>query len=810
MHPPLPLDEVARLATLVGCGLLDTEADPRLDELVRFCAAAFSVPVALISLVDRERQWFKSRVGLSLRETPRDVAFCAYTILSDQLTIVPDALADERFATNPLVTSAPNIRFYAGAPLVIAGHCIGALCLIDFKPRDLDPDQGEALTILSRQVIAHIELRLVRQNEARLLQERELERARTALSDQERLLEAILDHLVDGVAAVGRDGRVLLANGALRRLLDASGVPERLADWPARCGLRHADDADLDADDLPLARALRGEAVDGMELRMGDRRRPTILIATARPLSLGPDAAIGAVMTLRDATAEREAQRASNEDQQRLRLVLAQLPAAVWTVDADLRLTSALGGRLAVLGLDDPRATQRPIDAILAPRDEIPVIATHRNALGGTAGAYEIAREGRSLHCHVEPLRDGPDGAIIGAIGVALDVTEQRRLEGQVQQTQRLESVGRLAGGMAHDFNNILTVIFGYADLILHSMPAKDPLRSRLEGLRQAADRAAALIRQLLAFSRKQVLDLRPLAVNQVVRGLEPMLERLLGEDVQLTLDLAEPLPEVRADPAQLESVVMNLAINARDAMPRGGRLRIATRVADGPGAGAQPARATDEPAGWVELRIQDDGTGMDPVTAARAFEPFFTTKAPGKGTGLGLAMVFGVIAQCGGSVAIETAPDAGTSVLAWLPAVAPATTTEPEAPAKPSAHVAAGTGRVLLVEDDQTVRDLAAEILEADGFIVTVAHDGAHASRIAEATRIAFDLLITDIVLPGMSGLDLAQTLRARWPELRVLLTSGYSEEAISRYGEVPRGGYLDKPYALDELVARARQMLD
>ncbi len=392
-------------------------------------------------------------------------------------------------------------------------------------------------------------------------------------------------------------------------------------------------------------------------------------------------------------------------------------------------------------------------------------------------------------------------------VGVMENITELHRLEEQLRQAQKMEAVGRLAGGVAHDFNNMLTGIIGYAELLLLKMPADDPHRKEVEEILAGGQRAAALTRQLLAFSRKQVVEPRVFDLNAVLLDMEKMLRRLIGEDVALETELAADAGRVRMDPGQLEQVVLNIAVNARDAMPRGGRLavRTASRRRD---AAAGPSELTLPPGPYVLLEVQDSGCGMDEATRARIFEPFFTTKDVGKGTGLGMATVYGIVKQAGGDVTVESAPDQGTTIRILLPQVGDL---EQAARREEPAVARGGNGeRVLLVEDEDSVRGLVRGTLQANGYAVLEARDARQALDVASRETTPIDLLLTDVVMPRMSGPELADRLRAERPGLRVAFMSGYTNDMIVGHGvSASEVRLLQKPFTVTSLLRHVREAL-
>ncbi len=417
-------------------------------------------------------------------------------------------------------------------------------------------------------------------------------------------------------------------------------------------------------------------------------------------------------------------------------------------------------------------------------------------------GAWHILESGASgvLNAH---------GQVEKLIIVNRDVTARRSLEDQFRQAQKMEAVGRLSGGVAHDFNNLLGVIIGYAEFLQEQLDPENTLRSSVDEILNAGKRAAALTRQLLAFSRQQVLDPKVIDLNGAVSDMEKLLRRLIGEDVELSTRLASDMGRVKADQGQLEQVVMNLAVNARDAMPQGGTLIIATEnmVMDDTFVRRYPYPV--QPGPYVCLSVTDSGIGMDAETKARAFEPFFTTKEKGKGTGLGLSTVYGVVKQSGGYIDIFSSPGAGTTFKIYLPRIDEAVNLP--TPGQGAAGSFEGKETILLAEDEASLRRLTRTTLEQSGYKVLEAKDGVEALAVSQACNLPIDLLLTDIVMPGMGGLALAQELSRRRPEMRVVYMSGYTGQGVGGQGPIdPGSDFLSKPFTRVVLARKIREALD
>ena len=497
------------------------------------------------------------------------------------------------------------------------------------------------------------------------------------------------------------------------------------------------------------------------------------------------------------------------DSEAKYRLLFEANPEPMWVHEDDsFRILAVNQAAMASYGYSEADFMGKTVYD-LHPADEHPAVDLLLRRPGETAairsGLHHLKKDGTSIE--VELLAHAIEFAGRPAqLVLARDVTEQRRLEAQLRQAQKMEAVGRLAGGIAHDFNNLLTAILGSAQLALREVEPTHAVREDLEEIRRAGLRAADLTRQLLAYSRRQVVAPKVIDLNEAVRNLDSMLRRLIREDIELVLTLAPTPLAVRSDPGQLEQVVLNLVVNARDAMPQGGR--IAVRAESVLLDSQQPNNAPAAPPGpYVHLAVSDTGTGLTPEARAHLFEPFFTTKELGKGTGLGLATVYGIVKQNGGFVYVDSEPGQGTTVRIYLPpASGPIPTDQPVAAVTPSG----GSETILLVEDEAAVRQFARRALEASGYEVLVAPDGVEALAIAERHTAPIHVLLTDVVMPGMAGPELARRLSERRPTLRVLFCSGYTDDATVLDGVREAGTpFLQKPFTPEDLIQKVRDVL-
>jgi PAS domain S-box-containing protein len=616
-----------------------------------------------------------------------------------------------------------------------------------------------------------------------------------------------MDSAINGMAIIDVDGKHSYANASFARMM---GYPS-----PQAIIGRHWKEVysrqDVEAVERKIRDSLKeqGKWFGPLTVRHADGREVPMEMA----VTVLPDG--GVVCVSRDITQRLSAQRGLAEAEAKYRALVEHVSAISYIAELGMDgqwiyvspQVEAILGFSAEEWLKDSRGWMRHVH----PEDHGIIEAAEAASQRGERYQVEYRltrKDGRVIwvsdtavvvHEHdAHPLMEG----------IILDITERKQLEGQLQQSRRMEAVGRLAGGIAHDFNNLLTVIKGYAELALTRAKAQPELRTDIERIADASERAAALVRQLLAFSRRQVLKPKVLDLNGIVVGLDKLLRRLMNEDIEMVTLVGKEIGTIKADPGQVEQVIMNLVVNARDAMPNGGRLTIETANVD-----LDPAycgdHATVRPGRYVMLAVTDTGIGMDADTVAHIFEPFYTTKESGRGTGLGLSTVYGIVKQSGGYIWVYSEPGKGTAFKVYLPRVdEPA---EALSTGRAAGASRRGTETILLVEDDAQVRELTRTVLAAQGYFIIEAASPDDAERICRSEGAEIHLLLTDVTMPGISGRELAKRLSVRLPRMRVLYMSGYTFNIMARGGTLEHGvAFLQKPFTPSVLVEKVREVLD
>jgi two-component system cell cycle sensor histidine kinase/response regulator CckA len=631
-------------------------------------------------------------------------------------------------------------------------------------------------------------------------------RTEDILREREQLFRLIMENTTDLIAVLDVQGQRVYNNRAYQTLL---GVQEPLRGTDAF--------REIHPDDQGAVRAL---FYDTIRTGVGQRAEYRLMLPDARIRLIesqgnvirdASDAVVNVVMVSRDITERKQSEEALRRSEHWLRTILDSEPACVMIVDREGLIEEMNPAGLAMVGVaSEAEAIGRPVAPFIHAEERDAFACRHRDALRGMSQTFQcriVTQQGvaRWIEAYVVPFGEDRREPM-SILMVARDITESRKMEAQLQQALKMEAIGRLAGGVAHDFNNMLTGISGHGDLLLRQLPSESPLRRHAEAIKQSCQRCAALTNQLLAFSRNQVLQPKILDISRALTEMESMLRPLIGEDVILRI-LADTGPtHARVDPSQLEQIVLNLSINARDAMPDGGLLTIETAVV-----------VLDEssvlhrgirPGVYLRLSVRDTGTGMDEETMSRIFEPFFTTKEPGRGTGLGLSTVYGIVQQSGGYVEVDSAVGKGSTFLLFFP-----TMDDTGHVLSVSDHSGAAPRvprTILVVEDDPAVRGIIQEVLNLGGYRVLEATHGEEAMALCRHHHARIDLLLTDVVMPHLGGRELAQQLRVSYPQMKVLFMSGYMDEGISREVLSREGmAFLPKPFAPESLEQKIRDML-
>ena len=616
-----------------------------------------------------------------------------------------------------------------------------------------------------------------------------------------RRLDAVADQARDVILLVDLTGKILDANeaavvtyGYLRAELVERNVrdlrrPDTLADFA-----------------LQLSRAPHGILFETVHRRRDGSEFPCEV--SARGIELRGEHCI--VSVIRDISERKRAAEALRQTEELFEKVFRKSPVVISIVRlSDNRHVDVNDRFLQLLGLSREQVIGKTFVELGISIDPDDLITLTNAVSTESRRDFEVrirTRAGQVIETlHTLDFLDLGGSRCV--VSFAHEITERKRLEEQLRQAQKMEAIGRLAGGVAHDFNNILTAILGHSEILLGTLEAASPHRRQMEQIRRSAQRASTLTGQLLAFSRKQLLQPKVLDPNDLISNLGAMLQRLIGEDIELVEKLAPAAGNVRVDPGQLEQVVANLVVNARDAMPKGGRLTLRTSpvILD-----EEAARQLGTRLGpYVLLEVEDNGCGMDAETRSHVFEPFFTTKRSGKGTGLGLSTVYGIVTQSGGHVDVESTPGQGTCFRIYLPRV--------DAPAISQSGrvfintVPRGQETILLAEDDAAVRDFLQEVLSRQGYRVLVAADGPEALRVAELHTGHIHLLLTDVIMPKMIGRELAERIEVLRPGIRVLFISGYPGDTIIEQGVLsPELSFVQKPFTVGDLALRVRGVLD
>jgi PAS domain S-box-containing protein len=823
MQAPLPPDESARLQALRDYDILDTAAETEFDDIAELGAQICGTPIALITLVDENRQWFKSKVGLKEESTSRDVAFCAHALLSPEILQVPDALADGRFADGPLVTGEPGIRFYAGAPLITPeGHTLGTLCVIDRVPRRLTAKQAHTLQVLSRHVMTQLQLRRHLREKVRTESDLRASLAHQAkvetalrLSEQEqrdlaRRLEIEHARLVEAQASakVG-SWETDLATMAVVWSEETHRIFQTDArtfqpSHPAFLNLIHPDDrlrvdrAFVASLDEPSTRTIEHRILlpDGSSKTVEERWR-TFHDDAGRP--------IRAAGTCQDITERKMAEEKLREqaallDKAQDAIIVRNLDHRVlfWNRSAERlygwKAEEALNQSVRTLLYRDPAAYERAIQSTVD--------------TGEWVGEIEqFTRDGKPLTVEGRwTLVRDDEGRPKAILAINTDISERKILERQFLRAQRMESIGTLAGGIAHDLNNLLAPIVMGVDL-LKRFGLNEQSLELVRNIERSARRGTDLVKQVLSFARGVEGSRVTVFPVHVVREVEAIAQNTFPKNITFESDAPKNVWPITGDPTQLNQVLLNLCVNARDAMPDGGRLGIRIRNANVSAADAA-SRPEVGPGRYVRIEVSDTGCGMSPGVIERIFEPFFTTKEMGKGTGLGLSTVLGIVRSHDGFIAVKSAVNEGSVFTLHLPAPLETSPRDPASLGEVEILPRGNGELVLVVDDEALVLNVTKQTLETFGYRVVTAEDGAQAMGVYALHRADIAVVLTDMMMPFMGGAALVAALIRLDPSIRIIAASG-----LSTNRDVINAGvrhFLAKPYTADALLSVLKAALD
>jgi two-component system cell cycle sensor histidine kinase/response regulator CckA len=934
MQLPLPENEVARLENLRSYRILDTPPEQAFEDLTRLAAYICGTPIALIGLMDLDRQWFKSRIGWEVPEVPREMSFCAHTILQPDVLVVSDTLEDVlRLGACPLATHG-GIRFYAGATLISAeGYALGTLCVMDSVPRGLTEGQTDGLRKLARQVMTQVEShrRSMPQTFSRAgaVELPEGRHSGGTPREPEALYRRLSETASDAIIVIDEDSKIEFVNRSTERIFgyredELLGrqltmlMPDYLRQMHKQSFRKHVEtgkrhlswegvelaglhkngkeiwlhisfgefirdgrhvfsgicrditgrkrleqerfrlaaivesshDAiiskDLDGiitswnkgaerlygysaeevvgksvsiltpperdDEIPqiMQRLGCGERIEHFETtqltKSGQRIHISLTVSPIQEASR----IVGASVVGRNITERKRAEEALAASEARYRSLFDGVVHGIYRVTVDGRFLEVNSALAAMLGYGSPDEVLRLCAAdVYADQEEISRLV--QQWLARETIDEEVAwkrRNGQiiSVRLSGRPFAD-QKGVVQGFEFIAEDVTERRTLEAQLRQAQKIEAVGQLAGGVAHEFNNFLGVILGYSELLSEEAGENESLRRKVAEIKAATQSAASLTRQLLAFSRKQVLEPTVLNLNQAIWETHKLLRRLVPANIEVVPVLAPMIGPVKLDPGQVQQILINLVVNARDAMPAGGKVVIETSNADLDEAYASQYAGL-APGSYVMLSVSDTGCGMDAETRSRIFQPFFTTKQPGKGTGLGLSTIHGIVKHSGGYVTVESAVGSGTTFRFYLPRVQ--SSVEDAIVPTPAPAECNQTGTILVVEDETALRRLICISLDRRGHKVLAAKDGAEAIEIFRQQGGSIHLVVSDIMMPHVDGFELKQRIAALSPDVKFLFMSGYLEETVPQRQMLLQGcAFLEKPFLPDELANKVRELL-
>jgi len=788
-------DEVSRLRALAECRIVDSPPEDFFDDIANQAAYLCGTPIGFISFIDSQREWLKARVGWEVTEIPRDQSFNALVLGNPHVLIVEDTAADRRFRSHPWVTQS-GIRFYAAAPVVSKGeYVLGAINVLDRLPRSLPIGHRKILQTLANAIAGQLDLRRASLH-------------RTTPHPESRY-QVLFDQNVAGFYRAAPDGQVIGCNSTFARMLGYDSREEVLG-----CQAQQFYFSTEEREQF-LKELQREGSLANSELRLRRKDGSSIWVVENVAATCDEQGNVTLIEgTIVDISAHKRAEVALRESQERLDGIITSAMDAIITVDEKQQIVVFNKAAEEIFRCTAAEVIGKTIDRFL-PASVRAIHQQHIRGFGQTGVSTRSMDSPGTLAALRSNGEEFPIEATISQVKTSSekfytvmlrDISVRKRTEEQLRQTQKMEAVGRLAGGIAHEFNNYLAIIMGYTELLERETVGNESLRLNLSEIKGASQKVASLTRQLLAFGRKQVIELTEVDLNSSVWETHKLLRRLIPVTIELIPKLQGDLGKVKADPTQVQQILINLVLNARDSLPEGGKIFIETEEVD-----LDPEYASRQldvqPGRYVMLSVADTGIGMDHETLSHIFEPFFTTKEEGKGTGLGLSTTYGIVKQSGGHLTVASVPGKGSTFRIYLPKQA-----DSGAIPQPSKAQSNRPRRqtVLVVEDEGALRKLMMKVLEGAGFQVVEAKDGEQAVEICKSWAEPIDMVVSDLAMPKLNGLQLKEIVAGLRPTVKFLLISGYAEDVVEDPTILRTDtNFLEKPFMPDELVLKVREVL-
>ena len=789
-------DEESRLRALAECRIVGSPPEGFFDEIANQAAYLCGTSIAFISFIDTQREWVKANVGWEVTEIPREESLNALVLGNPHVLIVEDTATDRRFHSHAWVTQS-GIRFYASAPIVSKeGYTLGAISVLDHLPRSLPCGHRRILQTLATAIAGQLDLRRATFN---------------SKSTQSGSRDQILfDQNVAGFYRTAPDGTVLGCNSTFARMLGYGSREELLGS--------KAQEFYFSIDDRKqfLKRLQQEGSLVNSELCLRRKDGGSMWVIENVAGTRDEQGNLTLIEgTMVDISSHKRAEDALRDSQERLIGIITSAMDAIITIDERQEIVVFNKAAEEIFGCNAAEVLGKSIDRFLPPS----LRGMHQHHIRGFGETGVSTRSMYSPGALVAIRSNGEEFPIEATISqvktssekfytvILRDISFRKRTEEQLRQTQKMEAVGQLAGGIAHEFNNYLGIIMGYTDLLERETDGNDSLRASLSEIKSASQKVASLTRQLLAFSRKQVIELKEVDLNSAVWETHKLLRRLIPVTIDLIPKLQGDLGRVKADPAQIQQILINLVLNARDSLPEGGQIIIETAEVE-LDAEYATRQLEVQPGRYVMLSVSDNGVGMERETLSHIFEPFFTTKEEGKGTGLGLSTTYGIVKQNGGHITVASVRGKGTTFRIYVPRLRDFGDIIPVLAQARSNRPRKQT--ILVVEDDSALRKLMVKVLDAAGFQIVEAKDGEQAAEICKSWVEPIDMVVSDLAMPKLTGLKLKEIVAGLHPATKFLLISGFAEDVVEDPSILRAdSNFMEKPFLPDELVLKVRQIL-